>query len=73
MTTIRANVYESDPLLTFIERVSPESWTDYYDLPEELVVAFEAAEKQITAAREAIEEYIRVNRLTRQTQEGVSY
>ncbi len=71
MTTVRANVYESDPLQTYVRHISPDEWTDYYELPEDLVAAFETAEAQLAEARKEVEAHISVNRLSRQTQKGV--
>jgi hypothetical protein len=70
MTTVRANVYESDPLTTFVERIGADNeWSDYYELPEPMIAAYESAEKALTEAREAVERHIADNRLTRH--EGV--
>lgn len=64
--TVRANVYESDPLVTFVQRIgADDEWSDYYELPAELVDAFDAAEKALIEARRAVEKHITENRLTK--------
>jgi hypothetical protein len=65
MPTIRARVYEADPLVTFIDRLADDDeHSPYHLLPEHLVDAFEAADRQLTAVRTAVEKHIADNRLT---------
>ncbi|WP_045740759.1 hypothetical protein [Actinoplanes rectilineatus] len=64
MTDVRAWVYEGDSLATHVERLTDtDDNNSYYLLPDPLVTAYETAEKQIAAARTAIEAHIRDNRL----------
>jgi len=55
--TARAAVYESDPLLTFVERA--RGWQDYYEIPSDMLDACEAAEKARAVAIDAVVKYIR--------------
>lgn len=65
MTLVRARVYESDPIITVVERLNPDdALSPYYQIPDHLVTVFETADRQFTAARKAIEDYISVHRLT---------
>jgi len=64
--TVRANVYESDPLALVVERVGDDDeWTPYYELPAGLVEAYEQAEKTFDLARAAIEDHIETHRLAK--------
>jgi hypothetical protein len=64
MTTIRARVYEADPLVTFVERLDPnDDHSSYHEIPAHLVDAFESADQQLTAARKAVEAHIAEHRL----------
>lgn len=70
MTSVRVAVYESDPLATFVERVTAENnWHDYYEIPESLILACEAAERQLDEARAAVEKYIADNHLPKHAAE----
>jgi hypothetical protein len=61
---IRVNVYESDPLVTFVEPLDPaDTWTDYYELPQELVHAAVKAEREHLDAAQAVKDYIAAHRL----------
>lgn len=63
---VRASIYESDPLDIYVRRVADDDqWTDHYELPEELLAQFEAAEAAIDQARAAIRAYIADNKLQR--------
>lgn len=65
MTVVRARVYESDPLVTFVDRLDPDdTFSPYHELPDHLVTVFENADRQLTAARKAIEDYIAEHQLT---------
>lgn len=65
--TVRAHVYTSDPLVTFVERLRPDdAYQDFYELPDDLVSWFESSESSLTQARQAIEKYIADNKLTEQ-------
>jgi hypothetical protein len=65
MPTVRARVYEADPLVTFVDRLAADDeLSPYHLLPEHLVEAFETADRQLTEARTAVEKYIADNRLT---------
>ncbi len=63
--TVRAHLYTSDPLVTFVQRVpADDEYQDYYDLPEDLVARFETAERSLVEARDAIQKHIDDNQLT---------
>lgn len=61
----RVNIYEADPLTTFIERLNDGDYYDWWDIPDDLVDAYESAEKQLHAAREAVQAHIRDNGLVK--------
>ena len=65
--TVRANVYESDPLITFVERLRDDDVdTDSYELPDDLVSWFESSERSLSMARAAVEKYIVDNKVAKQ-------
>lgn len=49
--------------------VSRDVWDDYYEVPEALVTAVEAAEAQLDAATQALTDYVEANNLVRQYRE----
>lgn len=59
--TVRVRVYESDPLITFVDRAG--ELEDYYEIPAVLVDKYEAAERERKASVEQIEKYIRDNNI----------
>lgn len=54
---VRVRLFESDPLQTFVERA--DEWDDYYEIPADLLLACEVAERTRAVAVEAVAGYIR--------------
>ncbi len=69
--TVRAQVYQRDPLLTFVEPLDPDdALSSFYELPTGLVHAAVEAEAAFHRAVEAVEQHIADNKLEKQEGPG---